>query len=46
MPDFNAGYDAAADNFTDMVKAGIIDPLKVRDITRVSLASLMPLRAG
>jgi len=30
MADFNSGYDAAADVFTDMVKAGIIDPLKVR----------------
>jgi hypothetical protein len=29
LADFNAGYDAAADVFTDMVKSGIIDPLKV-----------------
>lgn len=28
--DPNTGYDAAADAYTDMVKAGIIDPLKVR----------------
>lgn len=34
MEDFNSGYDAATDNFTDMVKAGIIDPLKVRRLGR------------
>jgi chaperonin GroEL (HSP60 family) len=27
--DANMGYDAATGNFTDMIKAGIIDPLKV-----------------
>jgi hypothetical protein len=30
MEDPNMGYNAAADEFTDMVKSGIIDPLKVR----------------
>ena len=29
MDDFNMGYNAAADEFTDMIKSGIIDPLKV-----------------
>ena len=28
--DSNMGYDAATGVFTDMIKAGIIDPLKVR----------------
>ena len=27
--DFNFGYDAATDTYTDMIKAGIIDPTKV-----------------
>jgi chaperonin GroEL len=27
--DFNYGYDAALDQYTDMVKSGIIDPTKV-----------------
>jgi len=27
--DLNFGFDAQNDNFTDMVKAGIIDPAKV-----------------
>lgn len=27
--DFNHGYDAATGNFTDMISAGILDPLKV-----------------
>lgn len=27
--DFNYGYDAASDAYTDMIKAGIIDPTKV-----------------
>jgi chaperonin GroEL len=27
--DFNYGYDATADQYTDMIKAGIIDPTKV-----------------
>lgn len=29
LSDPNQGYDAATATFTDMVKAGIIDPLKV-----------------
>ena len=28
--DHNMGYDAATNQYRDMVKAGIIDPLKVR----------------
>lgn len=31
MSEHNMGYDAASGTFTDMVKAGIIDPLKVSD---------------
>ncbi|GAA5939016.1 chaperone ATPase HSP60 [Sporobolomyces koalae] len=27
--DFNVGYDAAKGEFTDMIKAGILDPLKI-----------------
>jgi hypothetical protein len=30
MSDPNQGYNAATGQFTDMVKAGVIDPLKVR----------------
>ncbi|KAI8474825.1 MAG: chaperonin Cpn60/TCP-1 family [Monoraphidium minutum] len=43
MPDFNAGYDAATDQFTDMVKAGIIDPLKVVRTALVDAASVSSL---
>ena len=28
--DHNMGYDAATNDYRDMIKAGIIDPLKVR----------------
>jgi hypothetical protein len=38
-----AGYDAAADAFTDMVKAGIIDPLKVVRTALVDAASVSSL---
>lgn len=31
MSDPNMGYNAATNEFTDMVKVGVIDPLKVRD---------------
>ena len=27
--DYNYGYNAAADEYTDMIKAGIVDPTKV-----------------
>lgn len=43
MPDFAAGYDAASDQFTDMVKAGIIDPLKVVRTALVDAASVSSL---
>jgi chaperonin GroEL len=43
MPDFSAGYDAAGDVFTDMVKAGIIDPLKVVRTALVDAASVSSL---
>eukprot|EP00878_Enallax_costatus_P000423 GHUV01000513.1.p1 GENE.GHUV01000513.1~~GHUV01000513.1.p1 ORF type:complete len:569 (+),score=200.80 GHUV01000513.1:158-1864(+) len=41
--DPNVGYDAAADEFTDMVKAGIIDPLKVVRTALVDAASVSSL---
>lgn len=41
--DPNVGYDAAADSFTDMVKAGIIDPLKVVRTALVDAASVSSL---
>ncbi|GBF97363.1 hypothetical protein Rsub_11010 [Raphidocelis subcapitata] len=43
MADFNAGYDAAADQFVDMTKAGIIDPLKVVRTALVDAASVSSL---
>lgn len=43
MADPSAGYDAAADQFTDMVKAGIIDPLKVVRTALVDAASVSSL---
>ena len=43
MPDFNSGYDAATDQFVDMVKAGIIDPLKVVRTALVDAASVSSL---
>jgi chaperonin GroEL len=41
--DPNVGYDAATDEFTDMVKAGIIDPLKVVRTALVDAASVSSL---
>jgi len=41
--DPNIGYDAASDQFTDMVKAGIIDPLKVVRTALVDAASVSSL---
>lgn len=41
--DPNVGYDAATDQFTDMVKAGIIDPLKVVRTALVDAASVSSL---
>lgn len=32
--DWSMGYNAATGEFTDMIKAGIIDPLKVGAATR------------
>eukprot|EP01024_Parvocaulis_polyphysoides_P008675 TRINITY_DN12596_c0_g1_i2.p3 TRINITY_DN12596_c0_g1~~TRINITY_DN12596_c0_g1_i2.p3 ORF type:complete len:121 (-),score=39.24 TRINITY_DN12596_c0_g1_i2:211-573(-) len=43
IDDFNTGYDAAADEFKDMVKAGIIDPLKVVRTSLVDAASVASL---
>lgn len=36
MMPFEMGYDAQRDEFVDMVKAGIIDPTKVRERLRYS----------
>ena len=41
--DPNMGYDAATGTFTDMVKAGIIDPLKVVRTALVDAASVSSL---
>jgi chaperonin GroEL len=41
--DPNVGYDAATDAFTDMVKAGIIDPLKVVRTALIDAASVSSL---
>ena len=41
--DPNIGYDAATGSFTDMVKAGIIDPLKVVRTALVDAASVSSL---
>jgi chaperonin GroEL len=41
--DANMGYDAATGNFTDMIKAGIIDPLKVVRTALVDAASVSSL---
>jgi chaperonin GroEL len=41
--DPSLGYDAATDEFTDMVKAGIIDPLKVVRTALVDAASVSSL---
>ncbi|WIA33427.1 hypothetical protein OEZ86_006559 [Tetradesmus obliquus] len=41
--DPNMGYDAATDQYTDMVKAGIIDPLKVVRTALVDAASVSSL---
>jgi chaperonin GroEL len=43
LTDPNMGYDAAAGAFTDMVKAGIIDPLKVVRTALVDAASVSSL---
>lgn len=43
MTDANQGYDAASGTFTDMVKAGIIDPLKVVRTALVDAASVSSL---
>lgn len=36
MSPFEIGYDAQRDEFVDMVKAGIIDPTKVRKVHDVA----------
>lgn len=41
--DFNYGYDAATDNYTDMMKAGIIDPMKVVRTALQDAASIVGL---
>lgn len=41
--DFNMGYDAAKGQYVDMVKAGIIDPLKVVRTALVDAASVSML---
>ncbi|ONK75147.1 uncharacterized protein A4U43_C03F13850 [Asparagus officinalis] len=41
--DFNLGYDAAKGEYVDMVKAGIIDPLKVIRTALVDAASISVL---
>ncbi|GAX76808.1 hypothetical protein CEUSTIGMA_g4254.t1 [Chlamydomonas eustigma] len=41
--DANMGYDAATGSFTDMIKAGIIDPLKVVRTALVDAASVSSL---
>lgn len=41
--DFNLGYDAAKGEYVDMVKAGIIDPLKVIRTALVDAASVSML---
>jgi chaperonin GroEL len=38
--DANMGYDAASGNFTDMIKAGIIDPFKVVLLCRLQAVFL------
>eukprot|EP00195_Chlamydomonas_chlamydogama_P015198 CAMPEP_0202889864 /NCGR_PEP_ID=MMETSP1392-20130828/417_1 /ASSEMBLY_ACC=CAM_ASM_000868 /TAXON_ID=225041 /ORGANISM="Chlamydomonas chlamydogama, Strain SAG 11-48b" /LENGTH=570 /DNA_ID=CAMNT_0049573293 /DNA_START=61 /DNA_END=1773 /DNA_ORIENTATION=+ len=43
MSDPNMGYNAAAGEFTDMVKSGIIDPLKVVRTALVDAASVSSL---
>jgi len=41
--DYNFGYDAAEDKFTDLVKAGIIDPAKVTRCALQNAASISGL---
>lgn len=43
MEDPNMGYDAASGAFVDMVKSGIIDPLKVVRTALVDAASVSSL---
>ena len=41
--DFNFGYDAATDTYTDMISAGIIDPAKVVRTALQDAASIAAL---
>ena len=42
---FNFGYDARKDEYCDMIKSGIIDPVKVVRIALQSAASVASLMA-
>ena len=41
--DKGKGYNAATDEFCDMVKAGVIDPLKVVRTSLIDASALSPL---
>lgn len=41
--DFNMGYDAAASQYTDMITAGILDPLKVVKTSLIDAAGVASL---
>lgn len=41
--DFNVGYDAAKGEFTDMIKAGILDPLKIVRQSLINAAGVASL---